>query len=82
MGHSRSLLNNYSLTLMLIAALQSTSPAVLPSLQSPAPWPKNMEWYLTHSEEMSSPLMIDGWNARYCEPGSLKPSENTDTLSE
>ena len=82
MGFKRTQINNYSLSLMLIYALQKTSPPVLPCLQDPRGWPLNMEWYggtgfMLRKQEA---LYIDGWNADFVNPNSLLPSKNTSSI--
>ena len=69
---------------MLIYSLQKTTPPILPSLQSPGPWHRNMEWYkekgFVHGESEGYDVMVDGWNLKYICPESLLISENTSTL--
>ncbi|XP_019863494.1 PREDICTED: speckle targeted PIP5K1A-regulated poly(A) polymerase-like, partial [Amphimedon queenslandica] len=84
MGFKRTQINNYSLSLMLIYALQKTSPPVLPCFQDPKTWPLNMEWYggagfmlRKHEAEY-----IDGWKVDFVNPNSLLPSKNTSSIAE
>ena len=83
-GIPRSQLNSYCISLMLIYALQHATPPVLPCLQNPGSWPKNMEWFATHGFTMtarSTPLIVDGWRCDFDPPGYLLPNQNTATAS-
>ena len=69
---------------MVIYALQKTTPPVLPSLQSPGPWPRNMEWYGRrgfHVTEEMRAVKVEGWDGEFLNPSLLLTSENNMSLS-
>ena len=85
-GLLRSQFNSYALSLMMIFALQHSSPPVLPCLQKLGPWPKNMEWHgqqhhpLLENDmdyELVKPAMV-----HFIPPESLQRSLNTQDTGE
>ena len=84
----RAVLSSYAITLMAIYALQHATPPVLPCLQDPRGWPKNMEWFGTqgfsgaaHNIEHSV-VEVGGWSCAFTPPGSLQPSQNSASVGE
>ena len=69
--------NSYAVSLMVIHALQATTPPVLPCLQDLGPWPRNMDWfkqYHTPSDHVTS----GPWSCDFVPAASLISSSNTD----
>lgn len=79
-GPPRTQLNNYAVSLMLIYCLQRIQPPILPCLQNPGSWPKNMAWFSKvgfSSVAQHPPLIVAPWNCDFVPPDSLLPSTNT-----
>ena len=77
-------LTSYAVSLMLIYCLQRCSPPVLPCLQSPGTWPKNMDWFSKHGFRQQQwqqrlQLTVGPWSCDFVPPDSLLPSTNTQT---
>ncbi|CAI7989026.1 Speckle targeted PIP5K1A-regulated poly(A) polymerase, partial [Geodia barretti] len=78
-GLGRRLLNNYAMSLMLIHCLQHTTPPVLPCLQEPGVWPRNMAWIGSRGLSVEKSISLGGWDCSFTDPRSLLPSSNTAT---
>lgn len=87
-GLTRISLNNYAISLLLIYALQHTTPPVLPCLQNPEVWPRNMEWFAARGFAAIAEgvgqgrITPGGWKCEFTAPSSLMPSKNTASLGE
>ena len=78
-------LTSYAVSLMFIYCLQHCTPPVLPCLQSPGMWPKNMDWFSKHGfqqqqqQQQRPQLTVGPWLCDFVPPESLLPSTNTQT---
>lgn len=75
-------LNSYTISLMVIYFLQCCSSPVLPSLQQPGQWPRNMEWYKEGGEGVENQVerkLVAPWDVTFLSPHSFSPSANSDT---
>lgn len=78
----KCVLNSYTLSIMLIYSLQRTSPPVLPCLQNPGVWPRNMDWYKGKSFQFENEVPTEltaPWDIKFVPPQSLSPSTNTES---
>ena len=86
-GRYRFNLTSYGVSLMLIYSLQHCTPPVLPCLQSPGAWPKNMDrfskdGFLQQQKQLLQQypqLTVGPWLCDFVPPDSLQPSTNTQT---
>ena len=87
-GRYRFNLTSYGVSLMLIYSLQRCTPPVLPCLQSPGTWPKNMDdrfskdgFRQQQKQQLQQypQLTVGPWSCDFVPPDSLLPSTNTQT---
>lgn len=83
-GLSRAHFNNYALSQLLIYALQRASVPVLPCLQVPSSWARNMEWFTAQgfagAVNSTAPVVVGGWRCDFTPPASLLPSNNNSSV--
>ena len=75
---SQRKVNSYAATIMMIHCLQHTTPPVLPCLQELGPWPRNMDWFTTHTP--THHVTVGPWSCDFTPGQSLQPSTNTASL--
>lgn len=78
-------LSNYALTMMVLYFLQTTIPAVIPSLQEPGEWftldGNNKSATVAGENDQFTEKVIDGWSCSYLsDVKHLPPSKNVKTL--
>lgn len=78
-------LNSYGISLMVVYFLQRCSPPVLPCLQSPGEWARNMQWFgqkTWKDETLNNQLDIElvaPWDVSFTPPNAFHPSINSES---